>query len=142
MARAVAKALCPSLLGVSPVEQAQVAQWQAWTASSVEEGFGAEAAEVDEVLATRSFLAGQRLTLADVQVLVTLARGVKETLPGPTNGLTHLSRWYDQIQNALRRAFPGHDASLLPDAPGVNPQASVMAVAIRNARHFVDEKSG
>lgn len=30
-----------------------------------------------------------------------------------------------------------NDASLLPDAPGVNPQASVMAVAIRNARRFV-----
>jgi choline dehydrogenase-like flavoprotein len=30
-----------------------------------------------------------------------------------------------------------NDASLLPDAPGVNPQASVMAVALRNARRFV-----
>jgi choline dehydrogenase-like flavoprotein len=30
-----------------------------------------------------------------------------------------------------------NDASLLPTAPGVNPQASVMAFAIRNARHFV-----
>jgi choline dehydrogenase-like flavoprotein len=30
-----------------------------------------------------------------------------------------------------------NDASLLPDAPGVNPQASIMAVAIRNARRFV-----
>jgi choline dehydrogenase-like flavoprotein len=30
------------------------------------------------------------------------------------------------------------DASLLPDAPGVNPQGSVMAFAIRNARHFVE----
>jgi choline dehydrogenase-like flavoprotein len=29
-----------------------------------------------------------------------------------------------------------NDASLLPDAPGVNPQASVMAIAIRNARHL------
>ncbi|MBA3286791.1 MAG: GMC family oxidoreductase [Acidimicrobiia bacterium] len=29
-----------------------------------------------------------------------------------------------------------NDAALLPDAPGVNPQASVMAVAIRNARHL------
>lgn len=29
-----------------------------------------------------------------------------------------------------------NDAALLPDAPGVNPQASVMAIAIRNARHF------
>ena len=30
-----------------------------------------------------------------------------------------------------------HDASLLPDAPGVNPQASVMAIAIRNTRHLI-----
>jgi choline dehydrogenase-like flavoprotein len=29
-----------------------------------------------------------------------------------------------------------NDASLLPDAPGVNPQASVMAIALRNARHL------
>jgi choline dehydrogenase-like flavoprotein len=29
-----------------------------------------------------------------------------------------------------------NDAALLPDAPGVNPQASVMAVAIRNARRL------
>jgi choline dehydrogenase-like flavoprotein len=35
-----------------------------------------------------------------------------------------------------------NDAALLPDAPGVNPQASVMAVAIRNARRFVDAKAG
>jgi choline dehydrogenase-like flavoprotein len=31
-----------------------------------------------------------------------------------------------------------NDASLLPTAPGVNPQATVMAVAIRNARHFIE----
>lgn len=31
-----------------------------------------------------------------------------------------------------------NDASLLPTAPGVNPQATVMAFAIRNARRFVD----
>lgn len=30
-----------------------------------------------------------------------------------------------------------NDASLLPTAPGVNPQATVMALAIRNARRFV-----
>ncbi len=34
-----------------------------------------------------------------------------------------------------------NDASLLPDAPGVNPQASVMAVAIRNARRFADRRA-
>jgi choline dehydrogenase-like flavoprotein len=33
-----------------------------------------------------------------------------------------------------------NDASLLPSAPGVNPQATVMAFAIRNARRFIDSK--
>jgi choline dehydrogenase-like flavoprotein len=31
-----------------------------------------------------------------------------------------------------------NDASLLPDAPGVNPQASVMAVALRNAHRLAE----
>jgi choline dehydrogenase-like flavoprotein len=34
-----------------------------------------------------------------------------------------------------------NDASLLPSAPGVNPQATVMAFAIRNARHFLDRRA-
>ncbi|MFN6118128.1 MAG: GMC family oxidoreductase N-terminal domain-containing protein [Actinomycetes bacterium] len=33
-----------------------------------------------------------------------------------------------------------NDASLLPTAPGVNPQATVMAIAIRNVRHFIDSR--
>jgi choline dehydrogenase-like flavoprotein len=35
-----------------------------------------------------------------------------------------------------------NDAALLPEAPGVNPQASVMAVSIRNARRYIDERAG
>jgi choline dehydrogenase-like flavoprotein len=31
-----------------------------------------------------------------------------------------------------------NDASLLPDAPGVNPQASIMAIAARNARRLAE----
>jgi choline dehydrogenase-like flavoprotein len=30
-----------------------------------------------------------------------------------------------------------NDASLLPDAPGVNPQAAIMAIAMRNCDHFL-----
>lgn len=33
-----------------------------------------------------------------------------------------------------------NDASLLPDAPGVNPQAAVMTIAARNADHFLGER--
>ena len=32
-----------------------------------------------------------------------------------------------------------NDASILPDSPGVNPQGTVMALARRNARHFLSE---
>jgi choline dehydrogenase-like flavoprotein len=32
-----------------------------------------------------------------------------------------------------------NDASMLPDSPGVNPQGSIMALARRNALHFVDQ---
>lgn len=34
------------------------------------------------------------------------------------------------------------DASLIPEAPGVNPQATVMALALRNARAFLDRTPG
>jgi len=30
-----------------------------------------------------------------------------------------------------------NDASLLPDAPGVNPQAAIMAIASRNADQYL-----
>ena len=32
-----------------------------------------------------------------------------------------------------------NDASLIPDAPGVNPQGMTMAIALRNAEHFMDD---
>lgn len=32
------------------------------------------------------------------------------------------------------------DASIIPDAPGVNPQGTVMALALRNARFFLQER--
>ncbi|HUF32493.1 MAG TPA: GMC family oxidoreductase [Acidimicrobiales bacterium] len=31
-----------------------------------------------------------------------------------------------------------NDASLVPDAPGVNPQAAIMTIAARNAEHFLE----
>ena len=33
-----------------------------------------------------------------------------------------------------------NDASILPDAPGVNPQGTIMAVALRNARAFAEDR--
>jgi choline dehydrogenase-like flavoprotein len=30
-----------------------------------------------------------------------------------------------------------NDASLVPDAPGVNPQGTIMAIAARNTDHFL-----
>jgi nucleoside-diphosphate-sugar epimerase/choline dehydrogenase-like flavoprotein len=33
-----------------------------------------------------------------------------------------------------------NDASLIPDAPGVNPQGTTMAIAFRNSEHFMQER--
>jgi choline dehydrogenase-like flavoprotein len=33
-----------------------------------------------------------------------------------------------------------NDASLLPDAPGVNPQGTIMAIASRNCEHFLETR--
>jgi nucleoside-diphosphate-sugar epimerase len=33
-----------------------------------------------------------------------------------------------------------NDASLIPDAPGVNPQGTTMAIALRNAEHFMAQQ--
>ena len=32
------------------------------------------------------------------------------------------------------------DASIIPDAPGVNPQGTIMALALRNAKHFLESR--
>jgi tRNA-binding EMAP/Myf-like protein len=116
VARALAKAVSPALVGTLPVEQAQVAQWQAWVKTSEQqEGFGAQAAELNQALAARSFLVGQRATLADVQVYFAMAKGVEASFPGPLGGLIHVTRWFNQIQHALRAgAFAAHDGSMLP----------------------------
>src|SRR6185369_2775658 len=34
-----------------------------------------------------------------------------------------------------------NDASLIPDAPGVNPQGTTMAIAFRNSEHFMAEQA-
>jgi choline dehydrogenase-like flavoprotein len=41
--------------------------------------------------------------------------------------------WVRQLPNVIV-----NDASLLPDAPGVNPQGTIMAIADRNCDHFLD----
>ena len=33
-----------------------------------------------------------------------------------------------------------NDASLLPDAPGVNPQGTIMTIAARNAQQFLSQR--
>lgn len=65
VARALAKSINPLMLGVEPIEQAQVVQWQDW---SIQEDPFAKAVEINQHLESRSFLAGNGPTLADIQV--------------------------------------------------------------------------
>ena len=72
--------------------------------------------------------------------------------PTRTNLMTvHLTSTVRMGENAGRSAADSfgrirgvrnlrvNDASLLPDAPGVNPQAAIMSIALRNAEHFLSE---
>eukprot|EP00624_Nannochloropsis_granulata_P004268 evm.model.NODE_31407_length_6906_cov_18.941210.1 len=81
VARAVAKAVRPALVGVLPVEQAQVVQWQSWATDATD--VFAAAVELNTFLEGRSFLVGTAPTLADIQVYWGLAPGVELTFPGP-----------------------------------------------------------
>lgn len=111
VARAVAKAVRPALVGVLPVDQAQVAQWQSWSVDATD--VFAAAVELNTFLEGRSFLVGTAPTLADIQVYWALAPGVELTFPGPLGGLVALMRWFDFMQHSLRQGA-GFDASLLP----------------------------
>ena len=69
----------------------------------------------------------RRASLMTVHLCSTVPLGRHGTTPADSFGLV-----------GGTRNVRVNDASLLPDAPGVNPQASVMAIAVRNARHYLD----
>ena len=69
----------------------------------------------------------RRASLMTVHLCSTVPMGRDGTTPADSFGLV-----------GGTRNVRVNDASLLPDAPGVNPQASVMAIAVRNARHFLE----
>lgn len=70
-----------------------------------------------------------RASLMTVHLCSTVPMGEHDGAPADSHGLLH-----------GRSNVRVNDASLLPDAPGVNPQASVMAVAIRNVRRYLEAR--
>ncbi|MBI3418903.1 MAG: GMC family oxidoreductase [Proteobacteria bacterium] len=57
--------------------------------------------------------------------------------PGENAAITATSS-YGQLRGASNVTIA--DASQIPEAPGVNPQATVMALAFRNAEHFLQTR--
>ena len=81
---------------------------------------------LDAVAATRAFSPG-RSSLMTVHLTGTVPMGEDRTRAGADSwGRVH------ETQNLLV-----NDASLLPWAPGINPQGTLMALAHRNVAHFV-----
>ena len=80
-----------------------------------------------DVAAMQQAFSASKATVMTVHLCSTVPMGeITERCGADSFGLVH----------GMRNVHV-NDASLLPTAPGVNPQASVMAFAIRNARHFV-----
>ena len=81
-----------------------------------------------DLAALQGTFAADRASLMTVHLCSTAPMGGKDR-PSATDSVGRVRGTTNVYVN---------DASLLPDAPGVNPQASVMAIAIRNARRFID----
>ena len=101
------------LCGSTPLERARVAMWMAWAAGGAG---GVDALEA--ALATRSYLAGERLTLADAACYA--ARGAQiAAAPSPA-----AARWLDQVQAECRALAPAaawpaaRELGLPRNAPG------------------------
>ena len=113
------RSLAPQACGNTPMEKAKCAEWMAWA-----EAPPADAAQVlDAALADRSFLAAERLTLADVACYV----ACKQAVAGAS--LRNAARWLRQAQAECRRLAPN---AAWPELVAAGPQNVAGPLAASN----------
>ncbi|TDH67232.1 hypothetical protein CCR75_002162 [Bremia lactucae] len=90
------------LLGQTPLERARVAMWitfarniQRCPPSSV----SAHLQMLEEYLQQKTYVAANRITLADASLFYTLYATVRDFLPAQRNQFVNLIRWFDQVQH-------------------------------------------
>jgi len=88
---------------------------------------GTVARSVDDIGAWWREVDRRRTNLMTVHLTSSVRMGEEDTITGTDS--------YGRV-HGLRNLYV-NDASLLPDAPGVNPQAAIMTIALRNAEHFL-----
>eukprot|EP00455_Lapot_gusevi_P013791 TRINITY_DN167_c0_g5_i1.p1 TRINITY_DN167_c0_g5~~TRINITY_DN167_c0_g5_i1.p1 ORF type:complete len:398 (-),score=191.99 TRINITY_DN167_c0_g5_i1:48-1241(-) len=100
----------PALLGADAEEAKQVGTWVDFAHSHLSSAqvSGDAVQHLNNWLARRSFLAANRLTLADIVVYVYIAPFVQASLKNQTNSAPHIVRWFDLIQHqpAVTGQFP------------------------------------
>jgi len=99
---AACRAAAGALKGVTPVEMAEVASWQSFLSQLKEPDLAA--AVLEKALSTRSYLVGNRLTLADVVAYLVVDVASLRGTAG--------KRWLATVQREVRRLAP--DAKLPP----------------------------
>ena len=98
---------CRALLGpINSIQESQVDQWlDYYTACVAGNGeLDGLAALINTVLASKTFLVGDTLTLADIAILILLKK-MKFTpvLPGVSTPFPHTNRWYSLVTFSLER---------------------------------------
>lgn len=100
------------MLGDGPAEQARVASWLAASAKACDDGSDLDS--LDRALKASSYVAGGRLTAADILTLHAAHSKIAAEAPGSLQKRPSLLRWVDQLQHELPAVFAG-----VPGAAGV-----------------------
>lgn len=131
---AAVKAKNSNLTGQSDVDEAAVIQWLVFS----EQQFSNDVIKkLNNILAEKSYLVGQRLTLADIAVTWSIAHQKVEL-----NDAAHVARWFEHIIHTLKHQFLHPSILVQPivpislpifvaaEAAPTKPAAAVVAAAV------------
>ncbi|KAG7670422.1 hypothetical protein Ndes2526A_g00176 [Nannochloris sp. 'desiccata'] len=104
---------CPSaaeLLGTTPGQQAKIVEWLTFSITELSPLLDDKLAKINDWLVSRTFLAGNHITLADLVVYGTVAPAATAFPKAQHGHFCNLLRWYDYIHSVA------DTGSLFPEA--------------------------
>lgn len=123
------------MLGEGEAQQAQIAEWLTWASTELTPLMDDKLVKLNDHLATRSYLVGGCVTLADLVIYALVHPAVAGFPVAQTQHFCNLIRWYDLLQNTAdaKGFFPRVPVTRPryvpppPPAPAAAPAAAAAA---------------